>query len=167
VTVAIETNTRLACVGIPWPSTLTLVGTTTVAAANGLATFPDLSLDTSGLDYRLIAYATGLAFALSAPFEVTPWPPVAGVTIAPTEATLAGGEALQFKATTVDASGNVLTDRRIGWSVANQSVLYQVMGGSVCGLSPGVTTITAISEGKSATATVSVTGYSTPADCIN
>src|SRR3989441_9498865 len=54
------------------PSGATLTGTTTVAAANGVATFYALSLDKSGTGYTLTATASGLSAATSAPFDVTP-----------------------------------------------------------------------------------------------
>src|SRR2546427_523378 len=56
----------------PGPSGATLTGTTTVAAANGVATFYALSLDKSGTGYTLTATASGLSAATSAPFDVTP-----------------------------------------------------------------------------------------------
>ena len=50
ITVAIGTN----------PASGTLAGTTTVAAANGVATFSTLSLNLAGTGYTLTASATGL-----------------------------------------------------------------------------------------------------------
>ena len=49
----------------------TLSGTVTIAAVNGVATFSDLRLDTSGVGYTLVAEATGLSRATSSPFKVT------------------------------------------------------------------------------------------------
>ncbi len=60
VTVAIASN----------PGGGSLSGTTTVAAASGVATFADLSIDRSAPGYTLQASAPGLSSALSAPFEI-------------------------------------------------------------------------------------------------
>ena len=49
----------------------TLGGTTTVAAANGVASFGDLTVSKTGTSYWLTASATGLARAASDVFEVT------------------------------------------------------------------------------------------------
>src|SRR5207249_1081749 len=54
------------------PSGGTLSGTTSVAAANGVAIFYALSLDKSGTGYTLTATASGLSAATSAPFDITP-----------------------------------------------------------------------------------------------
>jgi len=49
-----------------------LFGLTTVAAVEGVATFPNLAIDDEGLGYMLSARATGVAGATSAPFDITP-----------------------------------------------------------------------------------------------
>ena len=49
----------------------TLLGTMTVAATQGVATFSDLWVDHSGSGYTLSASAAGLSGATSAPFDVT------------------------------------------------------------------------------------------------
>ncbi len=48
----------------------TLSGTVSVAAANGVATFSDLSIDNAGVDYTLVATSTGLTGATSATFTI-------------------------------------------------------------------------------------------------
>ncbi len=48
----------------------TLAGITTVAAVDGVATFPSLSLTRMGTGYTLTATATGLSSATSAPFNI-------------------------------------------------------------------------------------------------
>src|SRR5439155_22001303 len=50
----------------------TLGGTTTVAAANGVASFSPLTLDKTGTGYALTATATGLNPATSSAFSITP-----------------------------------------------------------------------------------------------
>jgi hypothetical protein len=56
------------------PGGSTLSGTTTVAAINGIATFPNLMLDQEGIGYTLVATSNGLTSATSSPFTVTPAP---------------------------------------------------------------------------------------------
>lgn len=57
------------------PANGTLLGTRTVAAVGGVATFSDLSIKTAGTGYRLQATATGLTATLSTRFDITPGPP--------------------------------------------------------------------------------------------
>ncbi|HEY6110609.1 MAG TPA: Ig-like domain-containing protein, partial [Gemmatimonadales bacterium] len=52
------------------PSNGALSGTTTTAAVAGLATFPDLRIDSAGTGYTLVASAGGLTSSTSAPFQV-------------------------------------------------------------------------------------------------
>jgi hypothetical protein len=60
ITVAIGAN----------PAGGTLSGTTTVSAVNGVATFPNLSIDHVGADYTLTAGGGGLADATSPTFDI-------------------------------------------------------------------------------------------------
>src|SRR3989441_932420 len=52
------------------PAGGTLSGTKTVTAVNGVATFSNLSIDRAGNGYTLVATATGLTGATSAPFNI-------------------------------------------------------------------------------------------------
>jgi subtilisin family serine protease len=52
------------------PSAGSLSGTTTVAAVAGVATFPDLSIDSAGAGYTIAAAAPGLTAATSSFFQV-------------------------------------------------------------------------------------------------
>src|SRR5439155_511847 len=53
------------------PGGATLSGTTTIAAANGVATFTDLSLDKAGTGYTLTGASTGLSAPTSAAFNIS------------------------------------------------------------------------------------------------
>jgi hypothetical protein len=53
------------------PANAFLVGSLTVAAVNGVATFPNLMMDRAAAGYTLVASALGLANATSASFAVT------------------------------------------------------------------------------------------------
>jgi uncharacterized protein YjdB len=59
-------------------------------------------------------------------------------------------------ATLKDAAGNVLTGRVVTWTSSLGAIATVSSTGVVTGQSPGTTTITATSEGKSGTATVVV-----------
>jgi photosystem II stability/assembly factor-like uncharacterized protein len=61
-----------------------LEGTASAASSAGLATFSNLDVSKSGLEYALVASASGYGTATSAPFEIDAWQPWNG--------NLAGGE---------------------------------------------------------------------------
>ena len=98
VTVAIGNN----------PSGGLLGGTSTVAAAAGVATFSGLSIDKIGAGYTLVASSTGLAGATSAAFDIT----AGGATqlvfsVPPTTTTAGVAITPAVKVTAKDALGNV------------------------------------------------------------
>src|SRR2546422_5101031 len=81
---------------------------------------------------------------------------VASVAVSPAAATVSVGATQQLGAVLKDASGNVLTGRTVTWASSN-SALATVSGtGLVTGVAAGPVTITATSEAKSGSATVSV-----------
>src|SRR3989442_1094552 len=87
----------------------TLTGTTTVAAANGVATFYTLSLDKSSTGYMLTATASGLSAATSAPFDINPGPATHLVfTVQPANATAGATFTPAVQASAQDASGNTV-----------------------------------------------------------
>jgi len=105
VSIALSTN----------PGGATLSGTTTVQAVNGIATFPDLSLNRTGTGYTLAVTSSGLAPATSFPFNTVAGPAsrLAFSTPPPSVATsgqpLAPQPALQVQ----DASGNPVSQAGI------------------------------------------------------
>ena len=82
--------------------------------------------------------------------------PVAAIAVNPTTSTLIRGETVQLAATLKDASGTVLTDRAVTWTSSDNTIAIVSAAGVVTGVAPGAVTITATSEGKSATAAVTV-----------
>lgn len=82
--------------------------------------------------------------------------PVATVTVSPSTAALAAGLTLQLTATLRDANANPLTGRVVGWSSSNASVASVSSSGFVTAVTPGSTTITATSEGRTGTAAITV-----------
>ena len=120
------------------PGSGTLSGTTTVAAAAGVATFSDLSINKSGTGYRLLATSgalsnTSAAFSITGgaaknlAFTVQPGTTAAGATIAPA-----------VKVTALDSLGNIAT------SFAG-SVAIAIGTNPGSGTLAGTTPITAVS----------------------
>ena len=160
ITVALGTN----------PGGGLLLGTSTVTAVNGEATFWDLSLDKPGTGYTLTAAAAGLTGNISSRFNVI-GEPVATVTVTPGHAEFQPGTGAGLTATTSDAAGNVLTGPTVTWTSSNSTpAVVELSGGFgrsafVCGLAPGSATITATSGGKSAKALITVSGDSSGGCC--
>src|SRR2546426_812541 len=83
--------------------------------------------------------------------------PVSAVSVAPTAATILVGATTQLQATTTDSLGNVLTGRTVTWASNNTAAVTVNGSGLVTGSGTGSGTITATSEGKSGTASITVT----------
>jgi alpha-tubulin suppressor-like RCC1 family protein len=84
--------------------------------------------------------------------------PVASVTVTISPSTIKVGEMALASAVLKDASGNVLTGRSVTWSAGGSNVVsVQASRGIISGDSPGTATITGTSEGKTGTATITVT----------
>jgi uncharacterized protein YjdB len=83
-------------------------------------------------------------------------PPVGTVAVSP--ATIMVGQKLRMTATVTDTKGNVVTDRTVTWSVpGNPVATVNATTGEVTGLLPGTVPVTATSEGKSGSGTLTVT----------
>jgi len=83
--------------------------------------------------------------------------PVDQVQVSPPTATVEVGGTTQLNATASDADGNVLGDRSISWSSSSRAVATVSSSGVVTGVSAGLVTITATSEGVSGSASITVT----------
>jgi len=84
--------------------------------------------------------------------------PVASVTVSPSSANVAITGTVQLTATPKDANGNPLTGRAISWSSSDNTIATVNSSGLVTGVAAGTVTITATSEGKSGTASITVAG---------
>ncbi len=89
--------------------------------------------------------------------------PVASVEVTPDAPTIASGATVQLTATPKDAAGQPLTGRAVTWSTGASDVATVSLTGLVTGVAAGTATITALSEGKQGTASVTVTDASGPA----
>jgi len=108
---------------------------------------------------RTAAFLLTLTLLSCSGSSTSPPPPpaaVATVTVSPLTAAVQVGQTVALSAATLDASSGVLTGRTVNWSSNPQSVAT-VVNGVVTGVSEGVATITATSEGRSGSAQVTVT----------
>lgn len=108
-------------------------------------------------------YAGSCAEAFITVGSAPPTGPVQTVTLSPTSLNMLVGDSAGFYATLRDAQGNSLSGRTITWSVADPAVVRATGFGSSAvlrALKAGTTTVTALSEGKTASASVVVLGSS-------
>ena len=94
----------------------------------------------------------GATLTVAAPLPA----PVATVSLAATATSLFVGQTTQLTVTLKDAAGNVLTGRTIGWTSSNTSLATVSPTGLVTAVSAGTPTITAVSEGKSGSISISI-----------
>jgi uncharacterized protein YjdB len=87
---------------------------------------------------------------------VTPVP-VWAVVVAPGSATVLVGQTAQLTATTLDSAGDTLTGRAVSWASNTPGVATVSSTGLVRGVAAGAAMVTATVEGKSASATITVT----------
>jgi serine/threonine protein kinase len=81
---------------------------------------------------------------------------VAALVVSPAADSLVVGGQLQLAAVARDADGVVLADHRVKWASSQPAIARVSSTGLISGEAPGVATITVSSEGRSATAAVSV-----------
>jgi Big-like domain-containing protein/polysaccharide lyase-like protein len=86
--------------------------------------------------------------------------PVASVAVSPAAPSVYVGGTVQLTAIPKDPNGNLLNDRPLTWASSNSAVAGVSASGLVTGVAAGSATITATSEGKSGTATVTIVGMS-------
>ena len=82
--------------------------------------------------------------------------PVASVTLSPASATITVGDAHQLTATPLDAAGGALTGRTVTWTTADGLIARVDETGLVTAEGVGTTSVTATSEGISASAIIAV-----------
>ena len=101
--------------------------------------------------------ATSEGVSGSATVNVIP-PPVDSVLVSPDTVAILVGQTASYSAQTFDMGGQPLAGRVITWSVGDAAVATVDAAGVVTGVRPGVTTVTATSEGVSDDAIVVVNG---------
>ena len=139
-------NATVAGVPFQWTSASIAVAT---VDANGLVTG-------RGAGVVNVSASVGSVSGASA-VTVTP-PPVETVTVTPAAPIVIAGQSVQLTATLKDINGNVLTGRAVSWFSSNNSRATVNGSGLVVTstTNKGTVTITATSEGKSGTSTVTV-----------
>jgi uncharacterized protein YjdB len=105
---------------------------------------------------KIIARGQGGAVSDTATVTVT-LPPVASVNVSPASASVLPTQTAQLTATTLDSTGAVLNGRTVTWSSGNTGIATVDGSGLLTGVAVGSTTVTASSEGKSASSSITVT----------
>lgn len=82
--------------------------------------------------------------------------PVASVVVAPATATLTVGQSQTFTAAARDGQGNTLAGRAVTWATSNPGVVSVTASGVATAVAVGQATVTASVEGKTGSATVTV-----------
>lgn len=104
-----------------------------------------------------IAAITATVEARSGSMSLTIAPaPVASVSVSPDSAIVHPGSTRQLSAILKDAAGNALSDRTVTWSSSDSTRAKVSSTGAVTGVAIGEAIITATSQGRSATAGVTV-----------
>ena len=110
---------------------------------------------------------TATAGSMNGTAQVTVTPaqaPIASISLSQTSGGVTVGATLQLTATPRDGSGNALTGRTIAWTSSNANIATVTQTGLVVGVANGQAMITAAAEGRSATATITVS--STPVAAV-
>src|SRR5437667_386481 len=106
--------------------------------------------------YKVKAHANGGSLQDSATVTVSTVS-VASLGLSPSSATITVGTSTQLSAVTKDSAGGTLSGRVVTWATSNAAVATVNTSGLLTSSAVGSATITATSEGKSGTATVTVT----------
>ncbi len=111
----------------------------------------------------IVATSEGVSGGATVSIKAPPVASVASVSVSLSPTSINAGQTSQATVTLRDAAGNVLTGRTIGYSSSNTTVASVSVGGVVTGVSGGTVQITATSEGKTGSATLTVSGGSSTA----
>src|SRR5205809_378548 len=116
-----------------------------------------LTLDTDTYSWEFVAIA-GQTFSDAGTTACHTRVPVASVDVTPPTATVQAGATVQLTATPRDANGNSLSGRVVTWQTTDLAIATVDATGLVTGKTVGgPITITATSEGKSGTSSVTIT----------
>ncbi|MGD2135056.1 MAG: Ig-like domain-containing protein, partial [Gemmatimonadales bacterium] len=127
-----------------------LLGTTTVTATAGSASFADLQITAAGPTFQLLVTADGLESATSEPFAVAPGPPAALTIDAPVTTFSSLGDEIQVSVTVADAYGNPIQDQEAVWSTSDDAVITVTADGLVTSVDNGTAAVLAAVSGITA-----------------
>jgi len=130
-------------------------GTMLDTSANGGRHYGHYKSGTQPGQYKVIGNGNPGGLSDTTTVVVNPVP-VASVSVSPVTSGVTVGQTAQLSATTRDSAGNVLTGRTVTWASSNSGVATVSGTGLVMGVTAGTATITAISEGQSGQASLSV-----------
>ena len=163
VIVALSTSTVIA--GMPTTATATLRDDRGNTLSNRAVTWSSsaptvATVDVAGTVTTLIPGATTVTATSEgksgvASLVVIP-PPVATVAVALSQSVIAPGRTTTASAVLRDANGIALADRPITWNSSATGVATVDANGGIVALTPGSAIISAVSEGKSGSATLTV-----------
>ncbi len=105
--------------------------------------------------YKVVANGNPGGLSDTATVTVNPVP-VAAVVVIPAAPSVTVGQTVQLVATPQDSNGTALPGRSVTWASSNGAVATVSGGGLVTALAAGSATMTATSEGRSGTASISV-----------
>jgi uncharacterized protein YjdB len=126
--------------------------TPTVATVSAAGLVTGVAAGSSVITASSAGFNASVTISVAAPLV----PPVASVSVSAPSTVLQPNQGVQATAVTKDAASNVLTGRVINWSSSNQAVASITPLGFISPQGPGTTTITAVSEGKTGSITVTV-----------
>jgi ribosomal protein S6E (S10) len=148
-----------------------LGGTLTQAAVNGVATFPNLTIDKVGAGYTLTASAGGLTSVTSAPFSVTVGAAAKlAFTVQPSAASAGAVIAPAVQVTVQDAQGNTVTGSTADVTLAitgGTGTAGAVLGGTLPQAAFTNLTIDLVGSGYTLTATATGLTDATSSAFIN
>lgn len=97
------------------------------------------------------------SLALGACLDLNPNTEACSVTVAPTTITLAVNERVPIVGTAFDCDGASIKNKKISFSTGDPTIATVSSDGAVIGIAPGQTTVSAVANGKTGTAQVTVT----------
>lgn len=133
----------------------TLVGTATVAAVNGVATFTNVGVSGTVATSYTLTFSSGALTATTQQIALNGGP-VSTVNIAPSIVSVAPTQTQQLTATPKDADGSLVSDAPLSWSSSNPAIVTVSTSGLVTGVAVGTATISVSSNGKTGTASLNV-----------
>jgi galactose oxidase len=129
-----------------------------VATVSGAGLVSGVAVGTA----KITATSEGKSGTATVTVTATP-EPVASVEVTPAAPNVDAGSTVQLTATPKDTAGQPLSGRSVTWSSADPQVATVSSAGLVTGVTSGLVVITATSEGKPGTSSVTVTAQSTEA----